>query len=369
MSQFSRIVCLAALALAAALAATAQVEVLYVTGSQTTEVPLTTYNVNPQTAAATEVSSITVQAGSVVPLTLGSQHFIYVWNGTDVWVYPTGSNGSPQSSPSHHLTFGLPHPVTSFAVDPKGNFAYAAMTWTDGKLNSFAAAVLFTISSIGDLTNTGRYVATYGPNPYISLSSFLFGASGKRLYARSFNNSPYTCIVGYDYYTVSSAGALSSLTDLAPSQANCNPDGASAITDQIAAVASSCCGKGTGSVSVTQISSGKTIGCFTQRYTFCGDDVYVMAIDPSNENLFFEDGDQQLTYIAHFDFGNRELIETGSTIPGNPPVYFSPDSQLVYAVNATDVGIYALQSSQGTLGASSSISEQGPVNIATTTLR
>ena len=58
------------------------VEVLYVAGPQgTSSVSLHTYNVNPQTAAATEVgSAIPVHRGSIDPLTIGTSHYIYLWN-------------------------------------------------------------------------------------------------------------------------------------------------------------------------------------------------------------------------------------------------------------------------------------------------
>ena len=370
MSKLSLFVCFAALLLPAALAASAQVEVLYVTGPQGSTVPLDTYNVNSETAVATKVGSLRVGGSSVDAVTVGSQHLIYVWNGTDVWMYLTNSQGVPENQPSQHLTFDFPHPVTSFAADPRGNFAYAGVTWFDSKYNDYAAVVLFTIDqSTGKLTNTRKQVASYGPDPYVSLNYFVFGAGGGRLYAYFFNNGPYTCIVGYDYYNVNqSNGSLSSRHTLTFGSADCNVDGAIAITDQVTAGDSSCCGTGFGNIDVHQTNTGQNIYCKTADLTLCGDNVYKMYMDPSSQNLFFGDGDTQLTAVLHFDFTNLKLIETGSTIAGNSPIFFSPDSSLVYAVNSTDIGIYAFQPNSGLLGANSSIPEGNRISIATATL-
>jgi len=53
---------------------------------------------------------------------------------------------------------------------------------------------------------------------------------------------------------------------------------------------------------------------------------------------------------------------------GTPSIFFSPDSRLVYASNTSDVGIYALQSSTGKLGANTTLPDTGNVSIATATL-
>lgn len=370
MSKVSLSVCCAALLFTSVLTISAQVEVLYVTGPQASSVPLDTYNVNSETAVATKVGSMRVGGGSVDPVTVGSLHLIYVWDSTDVWMYLTNSQGVPESKPSQHLTFNFPHPVTSFVADPRGNFAYAGLTWFDSHYNNYAALVLFTIDqSTGRLTNTRKQVASYGPDPYVSLSPFIFGTSGGRLYAYYLNYGPYTCIVGYDYYDVNQAnGSLSSRNSLAFGSADCNVDGAIAITDQVAASDSSCCGTGFGNIDVHETNTGGNIYCKTADLTLCGDNVYKMYLDPSSQNLFFGDADTQLTDVVHFDFTNSKLIETGSTIPGNPPIFFSPDSSLVYAVNSTDIGIYTFQPNSGLLGVTSSIAEGNKISIATATL-
>jgi hypothetical protein len=370
MPKVFHFVCFTAL-LISALAASAQVEVLYVTGPQASTVPLNTYNVNSETAVATQVGSMNVGGSSVTPVTVGAQHRIYVSNSTDVWLYVTDPQGVPASSPSQHLTFNFPHPVTSFVVDPKGNFAYAASIWFDKQYNNYAAVVQFTINqSTGKLTNTRKDVATYGPDPYTQLNYFIFGAGGNRLYASYSDYGPQTCIIGYDYYDVNPAnGSLGPADSLFHAQADCSSDGAVAITDQVTAFDAACCGSGSGYVNANQTATGRPALCDASVDTYCQDVVYGLAIDPASQNLFFSDGDKLLTYVMHLDFADFKLIGTGSVIAGNPHIYFSPDSQIVYALNPTDIGTYTFQPGSGTLGASSSIAQGNNVSIATATLK
>jgi hypothetical protein len=107
-------------------------EVLYVAGPQgTSNVMLYTYSVDPTTAAATQVgNAIHVASGSVVPLSIGTSHYLYLWNLTGVWLYRTDADGAPLGTPSQHVTFSFPHPVNTFLIDPDGKFAYAALGWT-----------------------------------------------------------------------------------------------------------------------------------------------------------------------------------------------------------------------------------------------
>jgi hypothetical protein len=95
------------------------------------------------------------------------------------------------------------------------------------------------------------------------------------------------------------------------------------------------------------------------------DDVANLAVDPANANVFFGDKTASETYILKVDFSAEELTPSSSTIPGTPPVYFSPDSRLVYAVNQSDIGIYALKPATGALTASTALPDSGQVSIAT----
>jgi hypothetical protein len=354
------------------LTASTSVEVLYVATPQTSNASLVTYNVDPATAVAIQAgSAVTVGATNIDPLTVGTRHVIYVWDANNVWLYLTNAQGVPQSRPAQHLKFNFPHPVTTFLADPDGKFAYAGMIWvSQNPYNNYAAVVLFTIDpSTGKLTNTGTTVATYGPDPYTGLTGFLFGLSGKRLYASYFDNGPFTCIPGYDYYTVNQqTGHLGPLTGLLSANGSCSGPTSIALTDQLTSYSSSCCGQGSGYLSVHRIGTNQTINCGPQNVTFCGDEVGHLNLDPASQNVFFGDLDTGLTELGHLNFTTSQILATGSTIAGNPQLYFSPDSRLVYASNTSDIGIYALQSSTGTLGANTTLPDAANAGIATTTL-
>jgi hypothetical protein len=368
-----RLFSLSAVLLAATgLAASSSVEVLYVATPQTSNVSLATYNVNPTTAVATEAgSAVTVGATNIDPVTVGTNHVLYVWNSNNVWLYVTNAQGVPQSRPSQHLSFNFAHPVTTFLADPDGKFAYAGMIWIDQQnYNYYAAVVLFTIDqSTGKLTDTKTTVASYGPDPYTGLTGFLFGLTGRRLYASYFDNGPFTCIPGYDYYAVNQqTGALGPLGRLLSANGSCSGPTLIALTDYVNAYATTCCGQGSGYLSVYRAGNSEVINCNAQNVTFCGDDVASLKLDPASQNLFFGDADTGLTDIGHLDFTSSQIIATGSTIAGTPLLYFSPDSRLVYANNSGNIGIYTLQSSTGTLGANTTLPDGANVGIATATL-
>lgn len=347
------------------------VEVLYVAGPQgTSSVSLHTYNVNPQTAAATQVgSAIPVHRGSINPLTIGTNHYIYLWNSNGVRLYPTSANGVPTSTPSQHLTFSFAHPVNSFLVNPDGKFAYAAITWGTYP-NNYASIVLFTIDqSTGMLTNTNQVVASYS-HPYIGFTTFLFGSQGGKLFAKWLDDGPHTGAIGFDYYPVNqTTGQLGKLQSLFYAQTfECGSSCDVTVTSALSAADGVCCGPGSGFVTIGRNPAGPSFGCQSSDQTFCGDDVGGLAIDPANANLFFGDATVNETVIGNIDFTTSQLTPSGSTIPGIPSVYFSPDSRLVYAVNSNDIGIYSLHTSTGALTANTTLSDSGAVNIATATL-
>jgi hypothetical protein len=342
-------------------------EVLYVAGPQgPSNVMLYTYSVDPTTAAATQVGdAVNVASGSVVPLSIGSSHYLYLWNKTGVWLYPTHADGSPVGTPSQHVTFSFPHPVNTFLIDPAGKFAYAALGWPDYE-GSANAIILFTIDpSTGKLTNTNQVVASY-TNEYTGFTRFLFGQQGGKLFAEYLDDGPYTDIIGYDYYPVNpTTGHLGALQNMFNAQTGeCQSSCVVTVTDVLSAQDGVCCGPPSGFVAVTLTSEGKSITC-PQSDTFCTDDVANLAIDPANANVFFGDATASETYILNVDFSAGQLNASSSTIPGTPPIYFSPDSRIVYAVNQSDIAIYALQTATGTLTATAILPDSGKVSIAT----
>ena len=346
-------------------------ELLYVAGPQSSpNVTLYTYSVDPATAAATQVgSAINVASGSLIPLSIGASHYLYLWNKTGVSLYQTHADGSPFATPSQQFTFSFPLPINTFLINPNGKFAYAALGGID-QVNNLSKIVFFTIDqSTGQLTNTNKIVASY-TNEYTGFLNFQFGQSGSTLFAYYWDSGPYTFIVGYDDYPVNQAtGQLGALRTIFNAQTGeCGTSCAVAVTDVLSAQDGACCGPPSGFLAVTLTAQGKSIGCASID-TFCTDDVANLAIDPANANVFFGDATANQTYIMNVDFSARELIASSSTIPGTPPVYFSPDSRLVYAVNQNDIAIYALQTATGALTANTTLPDSGKISIATVSLQ
>jgi len=341
-------------------------EVLYVAGPQASStVMLYTYSVDPTTAAATQVgSAINVASGSLVPLSIGTSHYLYLWSKIWVWLYQMDADGAPLGL-SQFVAFSFSHPVNTFLIDPNGKFAYAALGWPDyeGSANSI---ILFTIDqSTGKLTNTNEVVASYS-NEYTGFRNFSFAQQGGKLFGEYDDAGPYTDIIGYDYYSVDqTTGRLGALQNMFYAQTGeCQTGCVVAVTDLLSAVDGVCCGPPSGNVVVTLSSTGQQILC-PPNDTFCTDDVANLAIDPANANVFFGDSTASETYILNVDFSAGQLTPSSSTIPGTPPTYFSPDSQLVYAVNQNDIGIYTLQTATGTLTANTTLPDSGQVSIAT----
>src|SRR5262249_25616042 len=140
-------------------------------------------------------------------------------------------------------------------------------------------------------------------------------------------------------------------------------------SDDTAASAQNSFGPGSGAVGIIHLATGQTIICQAAMQTFCGDEPFWLSLDPGGQNLFFADRDTLQISIGHIDWTNSTVVLSPSTIPVTPqPLFFSPDSKLVYAVNATDIGIYALQNSTGDLTASTSLPVSGSVSVATATL-
>jgi hypothetical protein len=203
--------------------ASSSTEVLYVAERQFGTISLFTYDVNPKTAAAKQVGNpIFIGGSDIDPLAIGNEHYVYVWNPTDVWVYRAAANGAPSAQYSQHLIFNFPYPVNSFVVDPGGKFAYAAVIWPYGQGGDSAAVTLFTIDPLtGTLTDTQQVVATYS-DYYTAIYDFSFGIKGNLLFARAFDNGPYTCNPEYDAYSVNEAtGALGPLKTLVNVSADC----------------------------------------------------------------------------------------------------------------------------------------------------
>ena len=159
--------------------------------------------------------------------------------------------------------------------------------------------------------------------------------------ASYFNKGPYPCEVGHYYFPVDrGSGHLGSLRNLAES-GSCSGPFAVAVSDQAAGGAGGPCGQACGSVGVTQVATGNIIDCTASMLTFCSDDVAWDGVYFDRRNVFFADTDTREIYIADLNFTNATITQSDSAIPGNPKLYFSPDSMLVYALYGRNIGVYA----------------------------
>lgn len=141
--------------------------------------------------------------------------------------------------------------------------------------------------------------------------------------------------------------------------------GGVAFSDETVAFAQNSNGPGSGFVGIGNLNTGQSIGCQAAMATFCGDLAFWINLDPGGQNLFFADADTLQISIGHIDWTNLTVVLSPSVIPGTPPpLFFSPDSKLVYAMNGADIGIYALQASSGNLTASTSLPISGTVSVA-----
>ena len=173
----------------------------------------------------------------------------------------------------------------------------------------------------------------------------------------------------YVYYPVNQTnGELGSLIDAV--DFDCSfAGGGVAFSDETVAFAQNSNGPGSGFVGIGNLNTGQSIGCQAAMATFCGDLAFWINLDPGGQNLFFADADTLQISIGHIDWTNLTVVLSPSVIPGTPPpLFFSPDSKLVYAMNGADIGIYALQASSGNLTASTSLPISGTVSVATATL-
>ena len=352
-----------------------KIEVLYQAETIDQHVLLTTFNVNPTTAIARLVGiPLIIASPQIVPLTVEKKHVIYVWNSKGVWTYRTDSRGVPQRQPSQHLRFTFPQPVTTFVADPNGKFAYAATFWVNSKQEDLAAIFLFTIDGTGMLTNTHTVAGRWGPILNSPLTGFYFGKSGARLYANEYDyEPPYSCSPGVLEYPVDAqTGRLGIAITWFGLGASCSSTWAIASDDTLSGYAINWGGAGNGNVEI--FSAEGIVLCEPDMLAFCGGTPKAISFDPAHQNLFYSDADTNETYVGHMllsRFGagvQGKLVGTSTSIPGTPPIYFSPDSALVYAVNACDIAIHTFEFSTGDLESATSIPNSCNVTVATTTL-
>ncbi len=85
-----------------------------------------------------------------------------------------------------------------------------------------------------------------------------------------------------------------------------------------------------------------------------------IAVDPSGQYVFLTPSN--VTQVARIDMTNKQIVDTGNSIPGSPQLFFSRDGLLVYALTTdyntgnSTIQIYRFDKQTGALTAGSQIS-------------
>jgi hypothetical protein len=335
-------------------------QLLYVQYGQT----LDTYSVNPATAAAKKLGSLALQAlpAYASQVLHGPRSpYVYVIGFTSattefIWVYATSSKGVPFPHPIQ--TLSVKPALAQFIFQPGGKFAYAVFSWSDSNPTSFGDIVLFTVDpNTGILTNTKKALVNFPPDDYGYWTLYGLSSKGTKLYLKqTYYFSPTTN--GIDYYhavldrktgllgklihfwrdDTSNGPASSTFSDLLIAQ-DVAPYGFSPEIDVYAN-------------QVYAKNPSPLIVCNYKMLSACGDSG-TAQFDPSGKNLFITDTTINSVEIAAV---KAKSLAARDSIPGTPStLVFSPQGNLVYAIEGQEVLIYVFDPATGLPGAKSSI--------------
>jgi hypothetical protein len=347
-------------------------ELLYVQEGQN----LVTYTVNPTTALATKISSLSMHASPTYPIQIfhvPKGQFLYILGFTSAtqeyfWVYALAGNGAPTPDPIQLLQ--VKPSLTQFVFHPNGNFGYGEYSWT--QLSSlcngpgyYADIVLYTVDSVtGKLTDTNDRVANFPDN--CSNITYLYGlnSTGTKLYTY---NYPAQASYGdanllYSYSAVNSnTGSLGPQVEFWDDSVS--PEGErSAFTNQLIAQSYA---YGTNAINVylnTVFPQNAIINCTSTMLQVCGDSIFAgdtesgLYFDPTGQYLFVLDATTNQTPILHVDLTNDTLTETGSFLSSPVVPVFSHDGKMVYGNAKGTVLVNAFDQANGESTASSTIS-------------
>jgi hypothetical protein len=334
-------------------------QLLYVQYGQT----LDTYGVDPVTAAATKLGSLTLDslpADAIQVLHAPASPYVYVIGFTSatnefIWVYATTSEGVPLPVPIQ--TLSVKPALTQFIFHPNGNFGYAVYSWSDS-VQSYGDIVLYTVNSkTGILTNTKKPVVNFPPDPYGYTTLYGLNSKGTKLYMQqTYYFSPTTNGIDYYYATLhpktglldkpihfwrddlSNGPESSTFSDLLIAQ-NVAPYGFSPEIDIY-------------TNKVYANNPTPLIACTYTMVSVCGDSG-TARFDPSGKNLFITDVSLNSVYIAAV---KAKSLQATDSIPGTPStLVFSPKGNIVYAIEGQEVLVYIFDPATGLLGAKSSI--------------
>jgi hypothetical protein len=340
------------------------VDVLYVQQNDS----ILTYNVNPQTGEATPVGQ---------PLTLNAlnnyiglipspkDHFLNVlWFDTSnkkyLYVYDTDAFGVPQATPVQRMSAIY---IAGFQADPNGKYDYALRLWQNAKGEYVSDIRLFTVDpSSGKLTESPVVQARYAPNYYYTAGLFGFNGSGSRMYDTWSVNFDGEAASTYYYRTVDpNTGALGPDTKFFYWSDWTSSDQVVLTSNLIVDLSRPDSLQQYQTVKVFRLANNGTplINCTAAMLAACNTTGNIV-VDPSGQYVFLSSGN--VLQVARIDLSNKQIVDTGNSVPGSPQLFFSQDGLLVYALttdyttgNGT-IQVYRFDKQTGALTAGSQIS-------------
>jgi len=344
-------------------ASSSTVDVLYVQQNDS----ILTYNVNPQTGEATQVGQpLTLNAlnNNIGLVPSPTDHFLNVlWFDSSskkyLYVYDTDAFGVPQAKPVQRLSALY---IAGFQADPNGKFDYALRLWQN-KNGAYVSDIrLFTVdSSSGKLTESPVVQARYAPNYYYTAGLFGFNGSGSKMYDTWNVNFDGEAASTYYYRTADpNTGALGSDTQIFYWSDWTSSDQVLLTSNLIIDLSRPDSLQQYQTVKVFRQANNGTplINCTATMLAACNTTGNI-AVDPSGQYVFLTPSN--VTQVARIDVTNKQIVDTGNSIPGTPQIFFSRDGRLVYALTDTYNGtstiqVYRFDKQTGALTAGNQIS-------------
>jgi hypothetical protein len=355
------------------------VDVLYLQQNAT----ILTYDVNPQTAEATEVGQplvIDTPYANLAIVPAPNDHSLNIlWmdasNKQRLWVYDTETSGAPQAQPLQKLSVTS---VSQFLANPNGKFDYVLGRWQNSSGEYLENIRLFIVDPItGKLTESPQVQASFGPNYYFTAALFGFNSSGSELYDTWNVNFDAEAASTYDSRTVNSeTGTLGTNVEIFYWSDFVSSDQVLLTNNLIIDLSIPSENVVPQSINIYPLVKNSTtpeIVCNTAMLAACGS-AQRMALDPSGKYLFLNPNyplltSDNVTHIAKIDLASKQIVDTGHSIPGSPQIFFSGDGRLVYAVNLVYEGtgtiqIYKFDKTDGVVTPGEQISQPALINVS-----
>ncbi len=328
-------------------AAQSTVDILYIQQNAS----ILTYNVNRKTLQAAPVGQPLAAPGgaaSVRVFPAPNGHFLYILSQTQpsgeqtLSVYATDDEGVPQAPAVQ--TVG-PAPISSFAIDPNGRFAYLFIDHTNAKSESTYELKLFTVNSTNGKLQSPQVEMTYSESSYCAPTFNTFSPGGNRLFdevACVYHDSssvtyysrkidPETGQLAPDVHFFSVNDAFGSNAD----EVAITPNTIIDFQQQFSPFQESL-------VVYPLERNPKTplIDCTSAMLAACGEAGSYLA-DPSGQFLLMElENDSEIVKV---DLVNKQIVATGSAIPITQQPFFSPDDQFLYGISYVQGGDSTIQ--------------------------